>query len=224
MADPALPHAPTRGIARTLAAALVAAPLALAGCVDSAHDAVMLRSAPRGFARLEGTAPTRGLFRGREMLRQERYLRAQPQGGPCSIVITEYRGPIGEREVLAAHDVIVRRERLESYGPLEPVTIDGRPAWSWFMVPAKSRAARRTECVAVVSYDSSTFAIELSTADFRLQDPALQQRIVASFRAPDHEPPPEPEFFGFGLVAALVAALLLILTLPRADDAHDPRR
>lgn len=113
----------------------------------------------------------------------------------------------------------MRRERLESYGPLESITIDGRPAWSWFMVRGKGGGGPRTECVAVVSYDTSAFAIQLSTSDARLQDPVLQQRIVASFALPDREPAPQPETFGFGLVAAMACALLFSMTLPgRTDD------
>ena len=216
MADPTLAHSRTRQIARATVA-LTAAALLLQGCgILPRGDG--LRAAPAGFVRMAQGGPARGPFPGRDVLRQERYLRARPPGGSSAIVVTEYRGPIGEREVLAAHDVIVRRERLESFGPLEPLTIDGHAAWSWFMVRARGPGPARTECVAVVSGDTSAFAIQLSTAEARLQDPALQQRIVASFIVPEREPAPGPEFFGFGAVAAMACALLLIMTLPRTRD------
>ena len=168
--------------ARSLLA--VAVLLAASACEVPAYPGAQLQAPPSGF-RVDNDAyhPRRMLF-DREVIDHSAWIGPSPTAF-SGIYINGHVGVVTLEDVAAAQeDARAFSDEGTTFGEIERITIDGRPAWGWF----ETRRAPElgSEWVAyrtVVAYDTVSYAIEFHSSDpvVRAAAPDTLRAIVASF-------------------------------------------
>ena len=169
--------------ARRRALPLAVALAALGGTLacEPVYEGPQLTDVPEGLAYTTGLEAARKPLPGRKANSQVGHV---PPGGTSwdtSAVITTYEGRAGREELEAARDDYARRYRTTQYGPVEPMTIGGRPGWAYTTSEETREGRKTTGLVGLVPWDSVSYSIELRTSDPRWQEPERQRAIVASF-------------------------------------------
>lgn len=152
-----------------------------ASCAGPLYDrpGPMIPSPPPGFAYAPNVDGGRSIFPGRRKLTQRAYV---APGEPYSaIVITEFEGASSREDALRARGELERRFRMEEYGPLEDIEIDGRDGWAWLETSAYRGDVSSREYKAVIAYEDRTFTVEFHTSDPAYIDPAFLRSTVATF-------------------------------------------
>lgn len=189
--------------------------LALAGC-GPVIEGPQLGEVPSGLAYNTSISSARPPLLGREVARQVAYLAPGGQDWTDSVIITEYDGPVTRDEVLAARDGHeTRYGRSARYGPLEPLTIAGRPGWAW----SEAQPGGALTLNGVVSLEGKTYGIELKIGRKEGRDLAAMSRMVASFHVPRRRDP-----LPWGFVVLGAALLAITAFLARQNVAERARR
>jgi hypothetical protein len=161
--------------------------LAIAACYERPlREGPQLRRFPEGMKYDGNMSYGRLVFPERKPVRQRGYMSMPVIGedGPhTSIAITEYAGVTTEDEALRAQQAIAIRYPRDKCTAIEPVTIDGRPAWGWFehQYDHKSQERASLEWNVIVSYDATTYTIEFFSNDPKMWVPEMMKDVVSSF-------------------------------------------
>lgn len=189
--------------------------LTLAGC-GPVIEGPQLGEVPSGLAYNTSITSARPPLPGRPVARQVGYLAPGGQDWTDSVIITEYDGTVTFAEVAAARDDLEKRYgRSARYGPLEPLTIAGRPGWAF----SEAQPGGALTLNGVVSLEGKTYGVELKIGRKEGRDLATMSRMVASFHVPRRRDPLPWGFVVFG------AALLALTTfLARQNVSERARR
>jgi hypothetical protein len=174
---------------------VVAFALALSdlACSTSAVEGPQVTRVPPGYGFSSQMSGARNVFLDDRPTDEFGWMRVQGETHG-SIEINVYDGSRSESEIRGARDAHAERWEHAAYDEVASTTIDGRPAWWWFVRQERSR-----ECVAVVPHDDVTFTIEYHSAFREEQDDEAMRAVVASFRR-------EPGRLGRVLIPVLLVA------------------
>jgi len=130
--------------------------LSLAACETPRYQGPMVQGLPNGFIGEPEAGHQRELFSDRILERDAYVVTAS----------TDFSG-ITRADVVAEQEE-TRASRADpsvSYGPIEDLRIDDRPAWAWMEETRDERGLHNMDYRAVVDYDSVSYAIEFITGD-----------------------------------------------------------
>lgn len=146
------------------------------------------------------------------------YLAPGGQDFTDSVFITEYEGEANAVEVASSREGYESRYRRTRYGPIEPLSIAGRPGWAW--TEAQDGDAALT-LVGVVPLGGRTYGIELRIGRKEGRDLAAMKRMVASFHVPRRR---DPLPWGFVVFGAALLALTSFLARQNVAERQRPGR
>ena len=149
------------------------------GCSSPRIEGPQIEDPPSGFAFDPNCGAARVVLPGAELLSQRCYFKAREPH--CSIDISEFGGQTGEARVKAAREALEARHGSLAYGPLESLSIDGRPAWGWLETQASGGKLYSLEYKAVVAYPDRSYSVEFFAADPAWRDEARLRETVSRF-------------------------------------------
>lgn len=174
---------PTSFISSRLAVSLLASLLILtaASCSTPRMEGPNIADPPEGFVYDANGSQSRNIFANEDIIRQSSWTRPN-EDNYCSITMTEYRGPATRQDTQEALDYFIKRYGYQEYGPLENLTIDGRPAWGWTETQFHKGEQASLAYKAVVSYEGNCWAVEFFARDPAWQNKERLKATISSFR------------------------------------------
>ena len=169
-----------RGQFIMVGAAIATLALGAAGCGPGLREGPNVTGVPEGFLYDENATSGRPVLPNRRLVSQSGWMTLNEPH--CSIMFTEYEGVADAGEISAARSEYARRYTYESYGQLEPLTIDQHAAWGWAESQTYRGQLASLEYTAVVPYEDATWTIEFFAADPKHRDPAFLKQLVTTFR------------------------------------------
>ena len=153
--------------------------LGLAACDVPNFQGPQLQEPPKGFLLQPDSRAARSMFQHLPEVYHDAWVQSQP---PYSTIrINGYSGVLGLQDVMAAQDSsrAHKRDADITFGPIEPVTIDGREAWAWEeRIETQRRGVPWVAYRAMVPYDTISYSVEIDT-----EDPLLKVGAPESLRA-----------------------------------------
>ena len=139
--------------------------LAASACETPRYPGPMVQGLPRGFIGEPEAGHQRELFSDRILERDAYVVTAATDFS--GIYIRKLRGGTTRADVVAeqAEARTTRADPDVSYGPIEDLRIDDRPAWGWMEETRDAGGLQFMDYRAVVDYDSVSYAIEFITGD-----------------------------------------------------------
>lgn len=202
-----------------VAATALLVALSATACDVPNFEGPQVQNPPVGFLNQPQSYQQYRMFNDHEIVHHDAWIEAS--SGPYSgIYINGYAGALGEDSVYAAYDrAMALLADSVTFGPVERMTIDERPAWGWAEhLRTPERGLDWVQYRVAVSYDSITYALE-----FYGGDPAIKAKpdslkvILASFAI-------GKTTYNLPLIAVLVGATLLLLNVMRGRAQARARR
>jgi hypothetical protein len=152
------------------------------GCSKPVLEGGQISKVPEGFFFDANAEAARLVFPDRAKLDQRGYF-AMRDDEHCSIMITEYEGTTEHEAVTTARDRAAEKYSYQDCSEVEPLHIDGQPAWGWLVTQRVKGEISSYKYTAVVSYedDNLTYTVEFYASDPRYRDPEFQKETVQGF-------------------------------------------
>jgi len=169
-------------VAHGLLGALVAVGLGLAGCSTPRLEGGIVADVPPGFAFDANASGGRNAFPDRDRLYQRSWGRITLDDTYSMITVKAFAGPLTAAEAEHARGWQAEKYGYATYGPLESLTIDGRPAWGWLETQGRpGEPVLALTYRAVVGYDDRTFSIDYHSNQHEYMQEAHLRDVVTSF-------------------------------------------
>jgi len=188
-------------------ALIVVVALLVSGCSSPRVEGGVIPHPPTGFAFDANATQARNVYPGGNQLSQRAWGTFGEQHD--SIYITEYEGSSTRTDAQGARDAQeARYGGYMQYGPLEDLTIDGRPAWGWLETQMYKGRLASLEYKAVVSCDDRSFAVEFYGSTDEWRDADKLRAVVSTFEIARPKPNMPAILMGavIGLGGIVVAA------------------
>lgn len=162
--------------------ALLVVGLGLAGCSTPRLEGGIVTDVPPGFGFDANATGGRNAFPERDLLYERTWARISMDDTYSGITVKAYAGPLTADEAEATHRWQGERWGYADYSAIEPLTIDGRPAWGWLETQAKPGGpVLALTYRAMVGYDDETFLISYHSNQHEYLQEAHLRDVVTSF-------------------------------------------
>jgi len=153
-------------------------------CDRPDFEGPQLQEPPDGFVRQPDSRAARSMFAYLAEVHHDAWVQSEPPHS--TIRINGYAQVLGLPEVMAARDSMQAHAADPNieFGEVEPLTIDGRPAWGWEeRIGGSARLLPWMAYRVMIPYDDVSYAVEFTTEDpaFTAGAPASLSGVVATF-------------------------------------------